>query len=79
MALFAAIVRAFKYCGIGVPNMVRAVAAIEGRRRVSVVWVVRGGERLDVMMVTSSSLWSTVTLANTFKMRSKDITFAETK
>ena len=40
MALFAAMVSAFKYCGIGVPNMVRAVAAIEGRRRASVVWVV---------------------------------------
>ena len=40
MALFAAMVSAFKYCGIGVPNMVCAVAAIKGRRRASVVWVV---------------------------------------
>ncbi len=40
MALFAAMVSAFKYCGIGVPNMVRAVAAIEGRCCASVVWVV---------------------------------------
>ncbi len=37
IALFAAMVSTFKYCGIGVPNMVRAVAAIEGRRCVSVV------------------------------------------
>ncbi len=79
MALFAAMVSAFKYCGIGVPNMVRAVAAIEGRRRASVVWVVCWGERLDVTMVTSSSSWATVMLATTFKMGSKDITFAETK
>jgi hypothetical protein len=61
------------------PNMVRAVAAIEGRRRAFVVWVGRGGEQFDVMMVASSSLWSTVMLANTFTMGSKDITFAETK
>ncbi len=40
MALFAAMVSAFKYCGIGVPNMVRDFAAIEGRPRASVVWVV---------------------------------------
>jgi hypothetical protein len=40
MALFAAMVSAFKYCGIGVPNMVRAVAAIEGRCCAFVVWVV---------------------------------------
>ncbi len=40
MALFAAMVSAFRYCGIGVPNMVRAVAAIKGRLRVSVVLVV---------------------------------------
>ncbi len=37
MALSAAMVSAFKYCGIGVPNMVRADAAIKGRRRVSIV------------------------------------------
>ncbi len=79
MALLAAMVSAFKYCGNGLPNMVRAVAAIEGCRRVSVVWVGRGGEQFDVMTVASLSLWSTVTLANTFKMGSKDITFAETK
>ncbi len=48
MALFVAMVSAFKYCGMGVPNMV-------------------------------SSSWTTLTLANTFKMGSKDITFAETK
>ena len=35
--LLATMVSAFKYCGIGLPNMVRAVAAIEGRCRVSVV------------------------------------------
>jgi hypothetical protein len=75
MALFAAMVSAFKYCGIGGPNMVRAVAAIKGCRRVSVVWVVRGGERLDVTTVTSSTFRATVT----FNMRSKYITFAETK
>ncbi len=40
MALFAAMVSVFKYCGIGVPNMVCAVAAIEGHCRASVVWVV---------------------------------------
>ncbi len=40
MALFAAMVSAFKYCSIGVPNMVHAVAAIKGRCRASVVWVV---------------------------------------
>ncbi len=40
MALFAAMVSAFKYCGIGVRNMVRAVAAIKGRCCASVVWVV---------------------------------------
>jgi hypothetical protein len=40
MALFAAMASGFKYCGIGVPNMVRAVAAIEGRCCASVVWVV---------------------------------------
>ncbi len=79
MALLAAMVSAFKYCGNGLPNMVRAVAAIEGHCRVSVVWVGRGGEQFDVMPVASSSLWSTVTLANTFKMGSKDITFTETK
>ena len=39
MALLAAMVSAFKYCGIGLPNMVRAVAAIEGHCRVFVVWV----------------------------------------
>jgi hypothetical protein len=40
MALFAAMVSTFEYCGIGVPNMVRAVAAIEGRCRASVMLVV---------------------------------------
>ena len=40
MALFAAMVSAFEYCGIGVPNMVCTVAAIEGRCRASVVLVV---------------------------------------
>jgi hypothetical protein len=39
MALFAAMVIMFKYCGIGVPNMVCAVAAIEGRCCASVVLV----------------------------------------
>ena len=37
MALFAAMASAFKNCGIGVPNMIRAVAAIEGRCCASVV------------------------------------------
>ncbi len=37
MALSAAMVSAFKYCGIGVQNMVCAVAAIEGHRCASVV------------------------------------------
>jgi hypothetical protein len=40
MALFAAMVSAFKYCGIGVPNMVRADAAIEERLRAAVLLVV---------------------------------------
>ena len=40
MALFAAKVSAFKYCGIGVLNMVRAAAAIEGRLRAAVLLVV---------------------------------------
>jgi hypothetical protein len=79
MALLAAMVSAFKYCGIGLPNMVHAVAAIEGHHCSFVVWVGRGGEQFDVTTVASLSLWSTVTLANTFKTGSKDITFAETK
>jgi hypothetical protein len=37
MTLFAAMVSAFKYCGMGVPNMVRAVAAIDGRPRTAVL------------------------------------------
>ena len=40
MALLAAMVSAFKYCGNGVPNMVLAGAAIEGRCRASIVWVI---------------------------------------
>ncbi len=79
MALLAAMVSAFKYCSIGLPNMDRAVAAIEGRRGAFVVWVGRGGEQFDVMAVASLSMWSTVLLANTFNMGSKDITSAETK
>jgi hypothetical protein len=79
MALFAAMVSAFKYCGIGLPNMDCAVAAIEGRRRAFVVWVGRGGEQFDVTTVASSAMWSTVLAVNTFNMGSKDITSAETK
>ncbi len=56
MALLAAMVSAFKYCVIGLPNMVRAVAAIEGQRHAFVVWVGRGGEQFDVMTVVSLSL-----------------------
>ena len=37
MALFAAMVSVFKYCGMGVPNMVQAVAAIDGRPRTAVL------------------------------------------
>ncbi len=59
--------------------MDRAVGAIEGRRRAFVVWVGRGGEQFDVTTVASSSMWSTVLVANTFTMGSKDITSAETK
>ncbi len=59
MALFAAIVSSFKYCGIGVPNMVRAVAAIKGLLRAAVMLVVCRGERLDVTTITSSSSWTT--------------------
>ncbi len=40
MALFAAMVSAFKYCSMGVPNMVHAVAAIKGRPRAAVLLVV---------------------------------------
>ena len=40
MALFAAMVSAFKYYGMGVPNMLRAVAAIDGRPCASVLLVV---------------------------------------
>jgi hypothetical protein len=64
-----------KYCGIGLPDMDRAVAAIEGRQRAFVVWVGRGGEQFDVMTVASSSMWSTVLLANTFNMGSKENNF----
>ena len=79
MALLAAMVSAFKYCGIGLPNMDRAVAAIEGRRCAFVVWVGRGGEQFDVTTVASSSMWSIVIDANTFNVGSKGITSAETK
>ena len=37
MALFAAMVSAFKYCGMGIPNMVQAVAAIYGRPHAAVL------------------------------------------
>jgi hypothetical protein len=40
MTLFAAMISAFKYCGIGIPNMVCAVATIKGRLRVAVLLVV---------------------------------------
>ena len=40
MALFAAMVSPFKYCGMGVPNMLRAVAAIDGCPRAAVLLVV---------------------------------------
>ncbi len=57
MALLAAMVSAFKYCGNGVPNMVRAVAAIEGRRRVSVVWVGRGGVCFNLGIEVKIPIW----------------------
>jgi hypothetical protein len=77
MALLAAMVSAFKYCCIGLPNMVRAVAAIEGRR--CAFRVGRGGEQFDVMTVASSSMLSILIDDNTFNVGSKGITFAETK
>ena len=36
MALFVAMVSAFKYCSMGVSNMVQAVAAIDGHSRTTV-------------------------------------------
>ena len=49
IALFAAMMSAFKDCGMGLPNVTRAVAAINQRL------ICLRGERLDVRMVASSS------------------------
>ena len=74
IALFAAMLSAFKYCGMGLPNVAQAVAATNGRSLIC-LW----GERLDVMMVASSSLQTTILLADLFKVGSKGRILAETE
>ncbi len=48
IASFAAMVSALIYCGMGLPNIARAVVASDGR-------IVLREERLDIMAVASSS------------------------
>ena len=74
IALFAAMLSAFKYCGMGLPNVAQAVAATNGRSLIC-LW----GERLDVMMVASSSSQTTILLADLFKVGSKGRILAETE
>ncbi len=72
IASFAAMASAFKYCGMGLPNIARAVTASNGQ------FVLRG-ERLDIMAITSSSLLFTVCPAVVRKVGSRERFITETK
>ncbi len=72
IASFAAMMSAYKYCGMGLPNIARAVAASDGR------FFLRE-ERLDIIAVVSSSLLFTVWPAVVRKVGSRERFIAETK
>ncbi len=79
IALFAAMVSAFKYCGMGLPNIARAVAMSNGRSRSHGALIFVRGECLEVMMVASSSLVLMVWPAMIRRVGSKERFLAETK
>jgi hypothetical protein len=72
IASFAAMVSAFKYCGMGLPNIARAVAASNGRFVLHEDW-------LDIMAVALSSLLFTVWPAIVRRVGSRERFIAETK
>jgi hypothetical protein len=72
IASFAAMVSAFKYCSMGLPNIARAVAASNGR-------FVLHEERLDIMAVALSSWLFTVWPAVVRLVGSRERFTAETK
>ncbi len=69
---FAAMVSAFKYCGMGLPNIAWAVAASDGR-------FVLHGERLDKLAVTLLSSLFTVCPAIVRRVGSRERFIAESK
>ena len=79
IALFAAMVSAFEYCGMGLPNVARSVIAIKGHSRTFVLLIFLQGGQLDVMVVAPSSSWTTVLLALLFKVGFNERILAETK
>jgi hypothetical protein len=72
IASFAAMVSAFKYCGMGLPNIAQAVTASNG-------WFVLREERLEIMAVVLSSLVLMVWPAIVRRVGSEERLFAETK
>jgi hypothetical protein len=72
IASFAAMVSAFKYGGMGLPNIAWAVAASNGR-------FVLHGEQLDIMAVASLSSLFTVCPAVVKRVGSRERFIAETK
>ncbi len=72
IASFAAMVSAFKYCGMGLLNIARAVAASNGR-------FVLHEEQLDIMAVALLSLLFTVWPAVVRRVGSRERFIAETK
>ncbi len=79
IASFAAMVSAFKYCGMGLPNIAWAVATSNGRSRYRGAMIFVRGEWLEVMMVASSSLVLMVWPAMITRLGSKENFLAETK
>jgi hypothetical protein len=79
IASLAGMLSAFKYCGMGLPNIARAVAASDGRSCSHGALIFVRGEWLEEMTITSSSLVLMVWPVIIRRVGSKERFLAETK